>query len=320
MLCLNFNRIHEAGKIVIDRADFKPVILIDNHDTFCLQTVAPRFWQDDPPLGINWFNLHFCHFSPDILRTSRLLIFSSNRNESYTAHLHDLCAGGRQGRDFFKIYTHMHKNLKNAVCWLKTPSIMIAEHIVYSTALAIIVGMIFYHYTGRDSSWIIILCAWIPDIDLIANRVLTSFGFTLLFEGHRISHGVFHNIAIMVLFGVLAAFLLHPFGIRFFDAFFFAVVGFGAHLFEDALVYKVGYPYLWPFSSEELGIGLLPNVLSEENYFRDFFGIANTEVLLIGIACLLVAILIRTWREGPSWVRWYMPESMYKKWFRPLQE
>jgi hypothetical protein len=116
------------------------------------------------------------------------------------------------------------------------------------------------------------------------------------------------------------AFLLHPFGIRFFDAFFFAVIGFGAHLFEDALVYKVGYPYLWPFLSEDLGIGLVPNVLSEEGYIRDFFGIANTGVLIIGLVLLLVAILIRTYWEGSSWIRWYMPESMYKRWFRPQPE
>jgi len=192
---------------------------------------------------------------------------------------------------------------------------MLAEHIIYSVALAILVGMLFYRFTGRDSSWIIILCAWIPDIDLIANSVLTRSGFTLLFEGHRISHGVFHNIAIMVIFGILLAFLLHPFGIRFFDAFFFAVIGFGAHLFEDALVYKVGYPYLWPFSSEDLGIGLLPNILSEENYFRTFFGIANTEVLIIGLVFLLVALIIRTYVEGSTWIRWYMPHRLYVKLF-----
>ena len=188
---------------------------------------------------------------------------------------------------------------------------MLAEHIIYSTALAILVGMVFYKYTGRDSSWIIILCAWIPDIDLIANRVLTTFGFTLLFEGHRITHGVFHNIALMVIFGILVAFLLHPFGIRFLDAFFFAVIGFGAHLFEDALVYDPGYEFLWPLSSKVLGLGLLPNMINEENYMRNFFGIANTEVLIIGLVLLLVAILIRTYWEGSSWIRWYMPDKVY---------
>ena len=192
---------------------------------------------------------------------------------------------------------------------------MLAEHIIYSTAIAILVGMLFYRFTGRDSSWIIILCAWIPDIDLIANGVLNRFGFTLLFEGHKITHGVFHNIAMMVIFGILVAFLLNPFGIRFFDALFFAVIGFGAHLFEDALVYKAGYPYLWPFSSKDLGFGLLPNILTEENYFRDFFGIANTYVLIVGMVVLLGAIIIRTYAEGPAWIRWYMPEKVYRKLF-----
>jgi hypothetical protein len=191
-------------------------------------------------------------------------------------------------------------------------SIMLAEHILYSTAIAILVGMLFYRFTGRDYSWIIILCAWAPDIDLIANTVLRKFGFTLLFEGHAISHGVFHNIAIMVIFGICVAFLLNPFGIRFFDALFFAIVGFGAHLFEDALVYKMGYPYLWPFSSKLLGIGLLPHIISEEKYVRNFFGIANTEVLIIGAVFLLVAIIIRTYAEGPSWIRWYMPDWLYR--------
>jgi LexA-binding, inner membrane-associated putative hydrolase len=171
---------------------------------------------------------------------------------------------------------------------------MLAEHIIYSAALAILVGMLFYRFTGRDSSWIIIFCAWIPDIDFIANGVLTRFGFTLLFEGHRITHGVFHNIAIMLIFGILLAFLLHPFGIRFFDAFFFGIVGFAAHLFEDALVYDPGYAFLWPLSSKVLGFGLLPHMLNEENYMRDFLGIANTDVVIIGLVFLLVAIIIRT--------------------------
>lgn len=189
---------------------------------------------------------------------------------------------------------------------------MIIEHIIYSSALAVIIGMIFYRFTGRDHSWIIILCAWAPDVDLIANSVLTRFGFTLLFEGHKISHGIFHNIAMMVIFGIAVAFLLHPLGIRFFDGLFFAITGFGAHLFEDALVYKVGYPYLWPFISGDLGIGLLPNIFSEENYFRNFFGIANTEVLVVGLVFLLVAIIIRTYCEGFTWVRRYMPDTVYR--------
>ena len=190
---------------------------------------------------------------------------------------------------------------------------MISEHIIYSTAIAIIVGMLYYRYTGRDHSWIIILCSWIPDFDIIAKSALNKMGFIVLFDGQPIHHGTFHTVAMMVIFAILVAFLLHPFGIRFIDSLFFATIGFGAHLFEDALVYKVGYMYLWPFITENLGIGILPNIISEENYIRDFFRVANTEVLIIGILVLIAAMLIRTSVEGTSWVRFYLPKSIYKK-------
>jgi len=190
---------------------------------------------------------------------------------------------------------------------------MIIEHLFYSMAIAIIVGMLYYRLTGRDNSWIIIICAWIPDFDLIAKSVLNKFGFVVLFEGQPIHHGTFHNVAMMIIFAIFMAFLLHPFGIRFIDSLFFATIGFGAHLFEDALVYKVGYMFLWPFSSEILGLGLFPYLINEENYIKDFFRVASTEVLIIGILLLIVAILIRTYVEGSAWIRWYIPESLYKK-------
>jgi membrane-bound metal-dependent hydrolase YbcI (DUF457 family) len=212
---------------------------------------------------------------------------------------------------------HMHNNLKNEFWYLKVLFIMIAEHIIYSSALAILVGMVFYKYTGRDPSWIIIICAWAPDLDELANPVLRRLGIRLLLDGSSIQHGTFHNITFMIIFGIAVAFLLHPLGIKFFDSLFFSITGFGAHLFEDALVYKTGYMFLWPFSSEILGIGLLPNAINEENYIRDFFGIANTEVLIIGLLLLLVASLIRTYVEkSSSWIRWYMPDTIYEKFFR----
>lgn len=192
---------------------------------------------------------------------------------------------------------------------------MIFEHIIYSSALAILVGMVFYKYTGRDHSWIIIVYAWAPDVVGITIPILNNFGFTLFHRLYYILNPALHTIAMMIIFGIIVACLLHPFGIRFFDALFFSLIGFGAHLFEDALVYKVGYPYLWPFSSEDLGIGLIPTILSEDNYFRGFLGIANTDVLIIGVVFFLVATGIRTWYEGTSWIRWYMPNTLYVKFF-----
>jgi len=173
---------------------------------------------------------------------------------------------------------------------------MLSEHIFYSGAIAILIGMVFYKYTGRDSSWIIVLCAWAPDLDLF------------------IDHGAFHNIAFMIIFGIFMAFILKSFGIKFFDAFFFSVIGFGVHLFEDAMVYDVSYPFLWPFSTNNHGLELFSDVISRRGYYiANFFRIANTEVLIAGLLFLLLAIIIRTYIEGPTWIRWYMPENLYLK-------
>jgi len=192
---------------------------------------------------------------------------------------------------------------------------MLAEHLVYNAALAIFAGMLFFRFCGRDSSWIIIVITYLPDLDKIAGRVLRYLGFTVLFEGHAIQHGTFHTIAAMLVFGIIIAFLLHAFGIRFFDAFFFTVIGFGAHLFEDALVYPADYSYLWPLSHQKMGLAWLPTGISEETYTANFFHIANAEVLMIGIVLLTGAILLRTWYEGPGWIHWYMPEKVYRKIF-----
>jgi hypothetical protein len=179
---------------------------------------------------------------------------------------------------------------------------MLSEHIFYSGAIAILIGLIFYRYTGRDSSWIIILCAWAPDLDEL--------------DYFSLNHGDFHNIAFMVIFSILLAFfLLHFFSIRFFDAFVLSLIGFGVHLFEDAMVYNPYYSFLWPVSSQRFGFGLFPGALNSNGiYIRDFFGIANIQVLIIGLGVLLLAIIIRTFYERSwSWIRWYMPEKLYLK-------
>ena len=57
-------------------------------------------------------------------------------------------------------------------------------------------------------------------------------------------------------------------------------------------------------------------MIDEENYARDLFHLANTEVLIIGLLLLVAAILIRyRYERSSSWIRWYMPESVYKKFF-----
>jgi len=171
---------------------------------------------------------------------------------------------------------------------------MYIEHIFYSGAIAILIGMLFFRYAGRDSSWIIILCAWAPDLVLPI-------------------HDKFHNVAFLVMFTMLVGFLLHKSGVNVFDAFFFAFIGYGVHVFEDALVFKTGYPFLWPLVRGDAGIGVFPAAVSEGNYLADVFGIGNTQVLMAGLVFLLLALLLRTVVEGPTWIRWYMLDGHYSR-------
>jgi hypothetical protein len=173
---------------------------------------------------------------------------------------------------------------------------MLFEHWIYSTAIAILVGMVYYKFTGRDYLWIIIASAYAPDIDMIADAALKKIGITVLIYGSPISHGDFHNIAVLLVYALLIALLLHPIGIRLVDSFTFASIGFAAHMFEDALIANPAYPFLWPISSQRLGIGIF-------NYSRDWYGVANEEVLIIGIIAVVFCAMIRTAYEGTGWIK-----------------
>lgn len=188
---------------------------------------------------------------------------------------------------------------------------MLAEHFVYTAAIAVLAGMLVFRYTGRDSSWIILAVSYAPDLDKITNFFLEGMGLLFMYDGRIIHHGTFHTLAAMLFFGIALAFLLHPLGIRFFESFLFTIIGFGAHLVEDALVYPASYMYLWPLSSQKLGLAWLP-VGSEEVYNATFLHIANMEVLGIGCLFLASAIIIRSRAEGSAWIRHYMPERMYR--------
>ncbi|MGC9445359.1 MAG: metal-dependent hydrolase [Candidatus Methanospirareceae archaeon] len=137
--------------------------------------------------------------------------------------------------------------------------------------------------------------AYVPDMDMAADAALKKLGVTVLLYGDPIRHGDFHNILFLLLFAVSVALLLHPLGVKLVDSFLFAGIGFGAHLLEDALIAKSAYPFLWPLSMETFGIGIF-------NYTLDWHGIANTEVLFVGVMLVVLAAMLRTAYEGAGWV------------------
>jgi len=173
---------------------------------------------------------------------------------------------------------------------------MILEHLIYSTAIAIVFGMLYHRITGREYSWIIVASAYAPDFDVFADALFKKLGITILVFGSPIDHGDFHNIAVLAVYATAVAFLLHPMGIRFRDSLAFAGVGFAAHLFEDALVFEPGYRFFWPLSMEKFGLGWM-------SYTPDLYGMADREVLMIGLGMVGIFGLVRTAIEGTGWIR-----------------
>ncbi len=173
---------------------------------------------------------------------------------------------------------------------------MLSEHLIYSTAIAIIAGMIWYRCTGRDPSWIIIASAYAPDLDIFAGALFKKFDMIILINGAPIRHGDFHNIAFLLLFASTAALVLRFAGMRFGDSFLFAGIGFGAHMFEDALVYNPAYAFFYPLSELRFGIGII-------DYIPGFYGIANIDILILGIVAMVLCGGIRALYEGKSGVK-----------------
>jgi hypothetical protein len=171
------------------------------------------------------------------------------------------------------------------------------EHIFYSAALAVLIGMIFSRYTGRDPSWIIIAVAFVPDIDAILER--SPAALPRIFVPGTIHHGDMHTILLLMVCSLLIAAVLQWFGIRFIDGLLCSAIGIAAHFFEDALVYNPSYTFLWPITSYAFRIGILEGP-------RNLFGVANSSVVLIGIILLVLAVLVRTLVEGTDWWRLFL--------------
>ncbi len=164
---------------------------------------------------------------------------------------------------------------------------MIFEHWIYSTAIAIFIYTI---YRKKECLYIIIGSAYAPDIDYITDPILKKIGITILVYGEPIKHGDFHNILVLVIYAILVALILNIINIKMKDSFILASIGFAAHLFEDALVFNPGYRFFWPISDQIYGMGIIGYGY---NNSKDLYGIANTDVLIIGIILVILSLCIK---------------------------
>lgn len=161
---------------------------------------------------------------------------------------------------------------------------MLLEHLVYSFAVALIAGMIYNHYTGRDPSWLIILGTIVPDIDYVLyqiNYLITGNDFLVII------HGTFHNVLAVVVISLIVGFILLKIEMPFYESSIFFGIGMMCHFIEDSLVYANLYSYYYPFSPDKMGWGWI-------NETQDIFHLAGVEVLIPGVALLCMAIIIRS--------------------------
>jgi membrane-bound metal-dependent hydrolase YbcI (DUF457 family) len=162
---------------------------------------------------------------------------------------------------------------------------MYIEHIVYNLAFAIVAVMLL---KPREAGWctlIFVISGCIPDIDGIFDIIRHPPEFTSGLIPHMAEHSrYFHTFGALLVYAVLVGIILARWrDLKFSECAFFGGAGFAAHLLEDALVYNPSSAIFWPFSPQEIGIGLLP-------HSRDFFSIANTEVLTIGMVLLTLVV------------------------------
>ncbi|MCK9590556.1 MAG: metal-dependent hydrolase [Methanoregula sp.] len=187
---------------------------------------------------------------------------------------------------------------------------MFTEHVIYNLAIAIVLTFFVLREFAGWGSLIIVVSGCIPDIDgifdLLQNHLVFTTGQLLprMTEHSR----DFHSLGALVVYAVLAGIILTcVFRLKFPVVALFAGIGFSAHLFEDALVYNPSSAVFWPISSVPAGIGIF------SDYSRNFLGIANTEVLLIGMVLLTVVVVVSLTRRKISWAEINgSPEQVYK--------
>ncbi|MDD1700962.1 MAG: metal-dependent hydrolase [Methanoregula sp.] len=175
---------------------------------------------------------------------------------------------------------------------------MYIEHICFNLALAIIVILFIDQKHAGWCTAVMVVSGCIPDIDGIFSLIQSPPVFTSGIIPSMAFHlRYFHSIGILVLYVIVVAGLLTYFQrLDFRNIALFAGVGFGAHLIEDALVYNPSSAVFWPVSSQEVGIGFF------SSYSRDFLGIANGEMLGIGILSLLFVLGARIFLERMEWI------------------
>lgn len=174
---------------------------------------------------------------------------------------------------------------------------MYLEHLVFTFALAILVGMVYNRITGRDPTWVIVFGTILPDVDSLIQYILFY-----LTGNFYIIHGDFHTLGALIVVPCIFAVILTRFNVRFFDGYICLAIGFIAHIVEDLSVYN-GYTYklLLPYSYQVF------NTFGFVNSYRpNILGLFMGSVTTLGLFLVAVAIFTRYCIDGDAWINKYI--------------
>jgi len=175
------------------------------------------------------------------------------------------------------------------------------EHAIYTSAICVLLGLVYETYTTRNPVWIVWFSMLIPDSDFVVQTVLHSIN---PYEPLLINHGDLHNFFFVFCIAVVGGWYIwkHT-NISFGDGFFCISLGACLHMAEDALVNGTRYHFYRPFSERGWYQGFILEPWNDIVFANNV--IASTNVIIIGVVLLVIAILIRGKLQGYKWIRKY---------------
>ena len=177
---------------------------------------------------------------------------------------------------------------------------MIIEHLFYTGALALIVGLVLsLRGVPRERAYILIVvgASIFPDITWPVFEAAARGWITIPFMALVPDQVALHNLAGLAIFTLVATLAATPFQLRSRYVALCCALGYGSHLLEDGLTHTTRYVLLWPFSTQHVGIPLFVP------YIPDILGIADARVLAVGLVLFGLAVVARTVIQGRGWWR-----------------
>ena len=172
---------------------------------------------------------------------------------------------------------------------------MILEHFLYNISIAILVGIFYKKHFNRNPSWIIVVCAGLPDLDYILQSICyyiyDNTGYILPI---MINHGNFHTFPIIVMLALIFGYIIHKyFKENIYDAMICTFIGGSIHLLCDMSVYSYIYYPLFPLNGVEI-----KTVAILEETRNVIFGVGDWTIIIVGLCLVIYACIVKFAIEG----------------------